>query len=218
MKFDLHMHTSRHSPDSSMDPKVMLRRAQEIGLDGVVITEHDWLWTPDELNELRAAAPGLVVLSGIEVSTREGHFLAYGVSNPFAVPKGIRVADLCREVHRQGGAVVAAHPFRFGQRFNDILERDRPDLDGLELMTSNMDADCRRQAAEVNSRLGLAGLGSSDAHHEDVLGFCFTEFSMPIHSMKDLVRALLERRSTPCERAELTAPLGGNAPGSPARR
>src|SRR4051812_14927859 len=159
MKFDLHLHTSRHSPDSSMDPRVMLRRAQGLGLDGLVITEHDWLWTEDELNEMRAPAPGLVILSGIEVSTRGGHLLGYGVTNPFATPKGIRVADLCQEVHRQGGAVVAAHPFRFGQRFNDILQRDRPDLDGLEMMSNNMDKDCRRQAAEVQSRLGLAGLG-----------------------------------------------------------
>ena len=87
MKFDLHMHTSRHSPDSEMDPLVLIRRAQEIGLDGVVITEHDWLWTEAELEVLRSLAPGLVVLAGIEVSAREGHFLVYGVQDPFAVPR-----------------------------------------------------------------------------------------------------------------------------------
>ena len=31
MKFDLHMHTTRHSPDSQMDPLDLLRRAGEIG-------------------------------------------------------------------------------------------------------------------------------------------------------------------------------------------
>src|ERR1700681_2341534 len=97
MKFDLHMHTTRHSPDSQMDPLGMCRRAREIGLDGVVITEHDWLWTEAELEELRAAAPGLVVLAGIEVSAQEGHFLAYGVSDPFTLHKRIPVAELCTE-------------------------------------------------------------------------------------------------------------------------
>src|SRR5262249_26603158 len=138
MKFDLHMHTTRHSPDSQMEPAALLRRAREVGLDGVVITEHDWLWTEAELDELRGAACGLVVLAGIEVSARQGHFLAYGVRNPFAVPHSIDVAELCREVHRQGGAVVAAHPFRWRQPFLDILRDHKPDLDGLELMTSNM--------------------------------------------------------------------------------
>jgi hypothetical protein len=104
-----------------MHPGMMVHRAREIGLDGVVITEHDWLWTEDELDELRAEAPGLIVLSGIEVTAREGHFLAYGVRNPFAVPHGIGVAELCREVHRQGGAVAAAHPYRWGQPFDEIL-------------------------------------------------------------------------------------------------
>ena len=123
-----------------------------IGLDGVVITEHDWLWTEAELDVLREGHPNLVILAGIEVSAREGHFLAYGVTNPFAVRRGIHVADLCREVHAQGGAVVAAHPFRWGQPFDDILEREKPDLDGLELMTNNMDAECRRRAAEVQDK------------------------------------------------------------------
>ena len=202
MKFDLHLHTTRHSPDSEMDPFIMLRRARALGLDGVVITEHDWLWTGDELDELRAAAPGLVVLAGVEVSTRQGHFLVYGVQDPFAVPRGIGVAELCREMHRQGGAVVAAHPFRWGQRFDDILARDRPELDGLELMTNNMDADCRRRAAEIHARRRLAGLGSSDAHHEDTLGVCYTEFDAAIRDVRDLVEAIRGRKAAARERAE----------------
>ncbi len=203
MKFDLHLHTTRHSPDSSMDPLALVRRARDIGLDGVVITEHDWLWTEPELKSLSAQAPpGLVVLAGIEVSAREGHFLVYGVTDPFAVPRGIGVSDLCREVHRQGGAVVAAHPFRWGQPFTDILARERPDLDGLELMTSNMDDDCRRRAAAVQIRHSLAGMGSSDAHHEDVLGFCYTEFAAAIATSRDLVQAIRSRRLVARERKD----------------
>jgi predicted metal-dependent phosphoesterase TrpH len=200
MKFDLHMHTTRHSPDSEMDPFALVRRAQQLGLDGVVITEHDWLWTEAELEELRPVAPSLVVLAGIEVSCKEGHFLVYGVRNPFALPAGIGVAKLCREVHRQGGAVVAAHPFRWGQPFEDILQEEKPELDGLELMTSHMDSDCRRRAAEIQRKHPLAGLGSSDAHHEDVLGVCYTVFDYVIRNNQDLVAALRGRRSTPHDR------------------
>lgn len=199
MKFDLHLHTSRHSPDSVMDPFAMLRRASELGLDGLVITEHDWLWTERELDELRAVAPELTVLAGIEVSAREGHFLVYGVKNPFAAPRDIPVAELCREVHRQGGAVVAAHPFRFGQDFDQILAREKPKLDGLELMSANMDPPLRRRAAEVFARLNVAGLGNSDAHHEMTLGACYTEFAGIIRDSRDLVEAIQQRRTTPFE-------------------
>lgn len=190
MKLDLHLHTSRHSPDSRMDPPALLRRARELGLDGVVITEHDWLWTEEELEELRAQAPGLLIGAGVEVSAWEGHFLAYGIWDPFALPAGMPVADLCREVHAQGGAVVAAHPFRWGQRFDDILRTAQPQLDGLELMTKNMDADCRRRAAAIQRDTALAGLGSSDAHHEDELGVCYSEFPETVRDLRDLVDAI----------------------------
>jgi len=200
MKFDMHLHTSRHSPDSIMPPQMMLERAREIGLSGVVITEHDWLWTPEELDELRAAAPELVVLSGIEVSTKQGHFLVYGVTNPFAVPNGIGVAELCREVHRQGGAVVAAHPYRWNQPFDDILRQERPRLDGLEMMSNNMDSDTRRRAAILNDRLKLAALGNSDAHRIETLGCCYTEFPGTIRDMNDLVEAIRSRKTAPVER------------------
>jgi predicted metal-dependent phosphoesterase TrpH len=196
MRFDLHMHTTRHSPDSQMEPLALVRRAVELKLDGVVITEHDWLWTEEELHELRAAATGLVVLAGIEVSCWEGHFLTYGVSNPFALPHGIRVRELCREVHRQGGAVVAAHPFRWGQRFDEILKAERPELDGLELRTSNMDEDCRRRAALIQREHKLTGLGSSDAHSEDVLGCCYTEFAQTVRDNRELVAAIRSRNAT----------------------
>jgi predicted metal-dependent phosphoesterase TrpH len=200
MKFDLHIHTSRHSPDSAMDPFGLVRRAREVGLDGVVITEHDWLWTEEELNELRARAGGLVVLAGVEVSCREGHFLAYGVKNPFAIPRGIGVAALCREMHRQGGVVVAAHPYRWGQPFDDILSRERPELDGLEMMSKNMDADGRRRTAAVRQARGLAGLGNSDAHSEDMVGVCYTTFPEGTRTAADLVRAIRERRTSAHER------------------
>lgn len=201
MKFDLHMHTTRYSPDSEMDPLALVRRAKQIGLDGVVITEHDWLWTEPELDELRTAMPGLVVLGGIEVSAHEGHFLVYGVQDPLALPRGIGVAELCREVHRQGGAVVAAHPFRWGQPFQEILQRKQPELDGMELMTSNMDAECRQRAAAVWQSARLAGLGSSDAHREEVLGVCYTDFDASIRTAPDLVHAIRERRATARERS-----------------
>jgi predicted metal-dependent phosphoesterase TrpH len=200
MKFDLHMHTTRHSPDSFMVPEMMLRRAQEIGLDGVVITEHDWLWTEEELAELRAAAPRLIVLAGIEVGAKEGHFLVYGVSDPFAFPIGIGVAELCREVHRQGGAVVAAHPYRWNQPFDDIFATERPELDGLELMSNNMDGELRRKAAALNGRLRLAGLGNSDAHRVETLGCCYTEFPDSVRDVRDLVEAIRDRRTTAVDR------------------
>ena len=94
MKIDHHIHTSRHSPDSSIDPFRLVERASSIGLDAVVITEHDFQWQPDELAELAARAGSLRVLSGAEISAREGHFLVYGLPSLEDVPPGIHVMVL----------------------------------------------------------------------------------------------------------------------------
>ncbi len=201
-RFDLHLHTSRHSADSSIDPLRLVERARDLGLDGIVITEHDWLWTPPELDELAAAAAGLRVFAGIEVTAREGHFLVYGVHNPFAMPRGIGLFELCREAHNQGGAIVAAHPFRWGQPFDEIVRELRPELDGIEVMTSNMDAECRVRAALIQHAERWTALGSSDAHQEEVIGCCHTEFPAAIRDQRDLIEALRGGQSHPQQQAQ----------------
>jgi predicted metal-dependent phosphoesterase TrpH len=198
--FDLHMHTSRHSPDSVINPFSLMHRARELKLDGIVITEHDFLWTEAELEELRAAVPGVAVFGGVEVSAKEGHFLCYGVTEPLRVPMGIGVADLCHEMHRQGGAVIAAHPFRWNQPFHDILGNHHPELDGLEVMSNNMDVDCRQKASELWKSRTWTGLGDSDAHVEDTVGVCYTEFKDAIRDQRDLIEALRGGAATPHDR------------------
>lgn len=198
MKFDLHMHTRRYSPDSEIDPFELVQRAKEIGLDGIVITEHDRLWPEEELEELRAAAPGLVVLGGVEVSGRNGDLLCYGVNDLAALRRGARWGDLCREVARQGGITVAAHPFRWGQDFEALLAEECPLVGGLEMMSNNMDESLRRKAAAFHKKNpAFATLGNSDAHDVAVVGICYTEFDAEIRSSADLVAAIQDRRCRP---------------------
>lgn len=197
MKFDLHLHTCRHSPDAVTDPFELLTAARRAGLDGVVITEHDYLWTEDELAELRAAAPDLVILAGIEVTARDGDVLCYGVTDPFALPRGIGWAELCREIHRQGGVAIAAHPNRWGQPFERLLTSQRAELDGIEVMSHNMDDRLRAAALQLLEKYPhFAQLGNSDAHDPQTVGCCYTEFTRPIRTTQDLVTAIRHRQGT----------------------
>jgi predicted metal-dependent phosphoesterase TrpH len=196
MKFDLHLHTSRHSPDSVTDPFELLTAARAAGLDGVVLTEHDYFWPDEELDELRAVAPDLVILSGIEVTGRGGDMLVYGITDPFAFPKGIGWGELSREVHRQGGACVAAHPNRWGQPFERVVKDAGAELDGIEVLSNNMELDLRRQAADLLKRYPhFAQLGNSDSHAPWSVGCCYTDFDAVIRTNADLVQAIRDRKS-----------------------
>lgn len=191
MKFDLHMHTARHSPDADSDPFELVRAAVAAGLNGIVITEHDYMWPDAELEELRAAAPGLVILGGVEVTARGGDVLCYGITDPFALPRGIGWPELCREVHKQGGACVAAHPNRWGQPFEKILREQNPELDGIEVLSNNMDAGLRARAAELLARYPhFAQLGNSDSHQPNTVGCCCTVFEVPVRTNAELVAAI----------------------------
>lgn len=195
MKFDLHLHTSRHSPDSETDPFDLLAAARTAGLDGVVLTEHDYLWPEGELAELRAAAPDLIILGGIEVTGRGGDMLVYGIADASTLPRGIGWGELTREVHRQGGVVIAAHPNRWGQPFARVVRDSGAELDGIEVMSNNMDRELRVQAAELLKKYpNFAQLGNSDSHAPWSVGCCYTEFDAVIRTSADLASAIRGRK------------------------
>jgi predicted metal-dependent phosphoesterase TrpH len=206
-KFDHHLHTSRHSPDSIISPEALVERARAVGLDGVVITEHDYQWTADELAQLSARAGGLKVFAGAEVSAVEGHFLVYGLPDLDEAPCGIRLGELLEVVRRHGAAIVAAHPFRWGQDFASLVAEHGPAFDALELVSNNVTSETREKTAELLAVHPMGATGSSDAHEPGVVGCYYTEFPGPIETLADFIAALRQRAGFPRHRtgARLTS-------------
>jgi predicted metal-dependent phosphoesterase TrpH len=200
MRFDHHLHTQRHSPDSSIDPLELITRAKQIGLDGVVITEHDYQWKADELTRLAARAVPLRVFAGVEVSAREGHFLVYGLPSHHEVYPGIGVGELISVVRRHEAAIVAAHPFRWSQPFQKIIAAHGPVFDALELVSNNVTGETRSLTMDLLREHPMGATGSSDAHEISTLGCYFTEFDRDIDTMADFVAALRARAGRPRHR------------------
>ena len=196
-RIDHHLHTSRHSPDSTIDPRELIEFAREIGLDGLVITEHDYQWEPDELGELAALASPLQVFSGAEISAYEGHFLVYGLPTLDDVPPGITIEELVRVVRRHDAAIVAAHPFRWDQPFQSIVAEHGPIFDALELVSNNVTRETRSKTEALLRTSPMGATGSSDAHEVETIGCYFTEFDTTIGSMADFVAALQGRHGRP---------------------
>jgi predicted metal-dependent phosphoesterase TrpH len=207
-KIDHHVHTSRHSPDSDIRPDQLIASAKAAGLDAVVITEHDYQWESDELTELARQAGDLVVLSGAEISAREGHFLVYGLPNLDGVPVGVPLRDLLAEVKRHGAAVVVAHPFRWGQEFDQIVDEHGPVFEGIELVSNNVTPETRALTARLLARRPMAATGSSDGHQPEVVGCYFTEFPGPVRTMADFVAALKRGDGRPGHREGVVLACG----------
>jgi predicted metal-dependent phosphoesterase TrpH len=89
---DLHMHTI-YSYDGTATVPAVLRRAHEIGLDVIAITDHDEIAGSLRALEL-APHYGVEVIPGLEVTTAEGDLLALFVMEK--IPAGLSLVDTGR--------------------------------------------------------------------------------------------------------------------------
>jgi hypothetical protein len=202
---DLHIHTSWNSADSNLHPVQLIQEAKRLGLQGVVVTEHDKGWDRFLARDL-AAEHNFLFLRGMEVSTDLGHILVYGLDEYVS---GIRQAEkLRRVVDDAGGAMVVAHPFRraFTAEFRHGKEPTPVTLeaairsaifdlvDGVEVCNGGSADRENRFAMEACAALKLAPTGGSDAHSDLGIGCYATQFDDPIRTEADVIAALKHGR------------------------
>ncbi len=206
MILDLHIHTSWNSADSNLSPAELICEAKRLGLDGVVVTEHDRGWDRFQARDL-AAQHNFLFLRGMEISTDLGHILVYGLDEYVS---GIRNAEkLRRVVDEAGGVIAVAHPFRrifapdarTGKPPAPLTIAEaarRPVFDlvhGVEVCNGGSVDRENHFAIDVCAYRGLAPTGGSDAHSELGIGCYATEFTDPIRTEADVIAALRAGRS-----------------------
>jgi hypothetical protein len=196
LAIDLHVHTSRYSPCSAIDPKALIDQAVRAGLDGLVITEHHHQWNPDELDELvgQSPHPGFRLFSGFEYTSSQGDVLVYGL-DAGAYEKFIpgwppeKAVALVLEL---GGACIAAHPTRAGLGFDERLFT--LPMAALEVCSVNLKDHERRLAQKLAESIGARQVACSDAHHLVDVGRYATEFEVSLNTPVDLRAALAHGR------------------------
>jgi len=188
---DLHTHTRHGSNCSYMEPRELVRRAQEVGLDAVCVTEHNVPWEDAALAALTDGSP-LRLFGGVEMSTEAGDVLVYGVGGSAL---GARlIADLRRLVDSLGGAMIAAHPFRRYSVAGVPMDAEEAShspvlrwVDAAEVFNGLATRPEVELAQEVLSRIGLPGVAGSDSHTPHTLGSCYTVFEQPLATVRELV-------------------------------
>jgi hypothetical protein len=89
-----------------------------------------------------------------------------------------------------------AHPYRWGQPVDQLLREKKPDFDGIELMSKNMDPDLRKRAAALHKKHPhFAGMGNSDSHEPETVGLFYTEFDAVIRTPADIVEAIRGKKT-----------------------
>jgi len=201
---DLHTHTTVSSGCSVMEPSELIEAARRRGLDGVCVTDHYAIEGANVTQRL-GREMAFPVFRGVEARTDLGDMLVFGYYQD--IPEGIPLPDLCWYVHEVGGLVFAAHPFhlsggpslalRFRDRGWTLSEDWREvdvlgELDGVEIANGQVASDANAEASRLADRLGVPGVGGSDAHSADMVGTAETRFPQDVASDADLVAALRE--------------------------
>ena len=169
---DGHLHTVYS--DGRRLPAEVAAGARAAGLDFIVSTDHNTssshaVWGAH-------AGPDLLIVTGEEVTTRNGHWLALGLPAGSWIDWRYRSRDdafarFARQVHRSGGLVVPAHPYcpyvacqwKFGYDDADAVEVwNGPWTYDDESAVDTWDA--RLGEAVRTGRRWLPAVGNSDAH------------------------------------------------------
>lgn len=204
LAIDLHVHTSEASPCSSAPLGDLVTEAKRIGLDGICLTDHNHVWDPKTLAELRQRHDFLI-LRGNEIATDQGDMLVFGFDED--IKEVMRLDELRKKVLKTGGFIIAAHPFRgfltfgigqLGLTPEKAMERPLfQHVDAVEVLNSKVSDKENRFSSQVAGGLGLPGTGGSDAHEVEEVGVYATRFSDTITNEKELVEALKEGSYSP---------------------
>ncbi|MCK9478339.1 MAG: PHP domain-containing protein [Firmicutes bacterium] len=189
MLIDLHSHTNEYSACSAMSPEGLLTSAIEKGLDGVAITEHNFMRNHDDMETLRRKFPQIKIFNAIEVSIKEDeHVLVYGVTNPNLFYSGMSVKELGNVANQEGGIMVLAHPFRYKDTVSEkVIESD---IEGLEFASANVKGYMLKGFDFLLKNKRLIKVAGSDAHSLDTVGLFATRFKNKINNEKELAKAI----------------------------
>lgn len=189
MRFDLHTHTNRYSACGKATPEEMMAAAIEYGLDGIVITEHDVLWSQGEIDELQSAFPQLVILRGIEINTASAeHVLVFGITDPRLFSKYMEDATLGEIIDKHQGAAMLAHPFRYSDTVPP--EALALPLHAIEVASNNIRAHMEPPTYSLVQSQGIPAAAASDAHRPEHVGLYGVEFPGVITNEQELAVAL----------------------------
>lgn len=171
---DFHVHTT--FSDGLLSPLLVVRQAERRGLDVIAVTEHNTTLPGRIARWWTRATDGPIVVVGEEVTTSRHHVVAIGIEDTISADGSVK--DVVREIHRQGGIAIAAHPVA---RFQPGLEPARHDFDAAEIMHpiaySSRDPRWRFEdmlAWWESTAPRPTAIGSSDYHFASVLGLCKT--------------------------------------------
>ena len=212
--YETHMHTSQGSACGKITGREQAGIYRDAGFTGIIITDHffggntavdkelpweeriDLLWLGYEDAKEEGDRIGLDVFFGLEQAFHGDEYLVYGLTKEYmkAHPEmehWTRRQQL-EEVHRAGGCVIQAHPFRI-RKYMDRIRLGLLYCDGIEVANAGNDQldDARAwKYGRENDLLMTAGSDNHTGADSPLYGVCLEK---RLTSIEDYVRIIMEK-------------------------
>ena len=212
--YETHMHTCQGSACGRATGAEQARVYKEAGYTGIIITDHffggntaidrslpweeriDLFWRGYEEAREEGERIGLDVFFGLEQNIHFDEYLIYGLTREYmkAHPEmehWNRHQQL-EEVHKAGGCVIQAHPFRM----RDYMDRIRLGLrycDGIEAANAGNEPMDDARARLYAEEFGLLMTAGSDNHKGSGWPLYGVELEKRLTSIQDYVKIILEK-------------------------
>ena len=212
--YETHMHTCQGSACGVSTGREHVRYYLEAGYTGIIITDHffrgntavdrslpweeriELFWRGYEDAKEEGDRVGLDVFFGLEQNFQGDEYLIYGLTKDYmkAHPEmehWTRKQQM-EEVHRAGGCLIQAHPFRM-RRYMDKIRLGHLFCDGIEAANAGNDAIEDARALRFGRENHLLMTAGSDNHHSPAPELFGVILEKRLTCIEDYVKIILER-------------------------
>ena len=217
--YETHLHTCEASACGKVHGEDYISYMMNKGYSGMVVTDHFFngnTCVPSDLSwkerveiycsgyerALKAAeGKDFNVMFGVEFNFNKDEYLIYGVDKKWLIDNECIMQMTRRElydaVHKAGGIMIQAHPFRERDYLSDIKLAPAAAVDGIEVYNAANSANMNALGFEYCTKLGLPMTAGSDIHyfHDREMGGML--FDDKIGSVRELAQALISRKGIP---------------------
>ena len=191
LKLDLHIH-SQYSDDAAGTPKEIIEILKKRGIDGVAFTDHNTV--KGGLKAIKIAPKDFIVIPGVEISSKDGHIIGLNLKDN--IPRGLTCEETIEKIIELGGTPIIPHLFRNMSGVKKAkLEKNIKKINAIEVFNSCSLPQTNLKTQKIAKQLKLGGVGGSDAHNLEYLGYGYTTVDINNHDIESVLSEINKKKT-----------------------